>query len=77
MSPHSTSIEAIKDIKQIQLSYDAVDSDASARNLVFALFPSWEQDEGNVALIRFTDGITNTVRRCVPVRHQSLDLTDE
>ena len=73
MSPHSTTLEAIKDIRQIQLSYDTADSDVSARKLIFALFPDWEHDEGEVELIRFTEGITNTVRRCVPTRYHSLD----
>lgn len=73
MSPHSTRIEAIKDIRQIPLSYDSADSDASARRLLFALSPDWEQDEGKVELIRFTDGITNTVHPCVPVRRRPPD----
>ena len=73
MSPHSTSIEAIKDIRQIPLFYDSADSDASARRLLFALSPDWEHDEGNVELIRFTEGITNTVRHYTPLHHRSLD----
>ena len=73
MSPHSTTLQAIKDIRQIQLSYDTAESDASARKLIFALLPDWEHDEGEVKLIRFTDGITNTVRFCVHIRHHSLD----
>ena len=70
MSPHSTSLYATQDIKHIKLSYDNADSDATALKLVFALFPGWEHDEGPVHVIRFTDGITNTVRCCVPIRHQ-------
>ena len=73
MSPHSTTLEAIKDIRQIPLSYDTADSDVSARKLIFALLPDWEYDEGEVELIRFTDGITNTVRCCVDIRHYFLD----
>ena len=62
MSPHSTTVDTTKDIRQIPLSYDCTNSDASARALVFALFPEWEHEEGKLELIRFTDGITNTVR---------------
>lgn len=30
--------------------------------LVLSLFPQWQHEEGKVEFIRFTDGITNTVR---------------
>lgn len=72
MSPHSTGVNATRDIRHIPLSYDSANSDASALKLVFALHPDWEDDEGEVKLIRFTDGITNTVRCCVPIRHPPL-----
>ncbi|KAL8793525.1 MAG: hypothetical protein Q9195_003898 [Heterodermia aff. obscurata] len=61
MSPHSTSLYATQDIRHIKLSYDNADSDATALKLVFALDPTWEHDEGQVHVIRFTDGITNTL----------------
>ena len=50
-------------IKQIPLSYNSLESRASALRLVFTLFPEWEHAEGEVQFTRFTDGITNTVHR--------------
>lgn len=76
MSPHSTSVHSIEDIKHIPLPYDNGNSEASALQLVYALFPNWEHDEGDTKLIRFTDGITNTVRCCVPIRRLPLDISD-
>jgi len=48
-------------IRNIPLSYRHEDSDASALRLIYHLAPEWETSEGEVKLIRFTDGITNTV----------------
>lgn len=73
MSPHSTGVNATRDIRHIPLSYENANSDASALKLVFALHPDWEHEEGEVKLIRFTDGITNTVRCCVPDHRPRLD----
>ena len=47
--------------KQIALSYDGADSDASARALVYQVHTSWKTDPGPVKIIRFTEGIMNTV----------------
>lgn len=58
------SSEALSDLKYIPLSYNHADSENSARKLVTALFPEWESSEGEIQFIRFTDGITNTVRPC-------------
>jgi len=49
-------------IRHIPLSYNHKDSDASALHLIYALIPEWETSEGDVNFIRFTAGITNTVR---------------
>ena len=62
MSPHSTRADASKDIRYINLFHDSSDSEKSALKLVLALFPQWQHEEGKVEFIRFTDGITNTVR---------------
>ena len=51
-----------KDIPFISLSYNNADSQASAIRLMLTLFPDWEHGEGPIEFIRFTDGITNTVR---------------
>ena len=50
------------DIRFIGLSYDNADSHRSALDLVVALFPEWATSRGTIEFVRFTDGITNTVR---------------
>lgn len=50
------------DVRHIPLSYHKEDSDASATRLVVALYPDWQTSEGKIEFVRFTDGITNTVR---------------
>lgn len=52
--------------KQIALSYDEADSDASARDLVYQVHPSWKTDAGLVEIKRFTGGIMNTVSVALP-----------
>lgn len=63
MSPHSTNGDAYKGIRHIAQSYNNADSDGSALKLVYTLYPEWQLEEGKVEFVRFTDGITNTVRR--------------
>jgi ethanolamine kinase len=50
------------DIPHIDLSYDVSDSHRSALDLVVALFPDWAPSRDAIEFVRFTDGITNTVR---------------
>jgi ethanolamine kinase len=50
------------DIRLIGLSYDNADSHRSALDLVLALFPDWAASRDTIEFVRFTDGITNTVR---------------
>jgi hypothetical protein len=47
-------------VRFIKLSYESADSTASALRLITTLFPDWEH--GNIEFVKFTDGITNTVR---------------
>lgn len=54
-------------VRYIPLSYNQADSQASALRLVLAINPQWKDAEGNIEFVRFTDGITNTVRRCNPL----------
>ena len=54
-------------VRYIPLHYNNADSDASATQLVVALFPEWEQGEGKIEFTTFKDGITNTVRRASPL----------
>jgi len=49
-------------LRYIPLTYDAGDCDASAKALIYALFPDWETTEGPVEFERFKEGITNSVR---------------
>ena len=62
MSSLSTNVDLSKDLRHIPLSYNNADSQTSALRLVLTLFPQWEHDEGRIEFVRFTDGITNTVR---------------
>jgi len=48
-------------LRYIPLTYDATDCDASAKALIYALFPDWETSEGLVEFERFKEGITNSV----------------
>ena len=48
-------------LRHLSHSFSNADYQASALRLIFALFPDWERDEGEIKLTRFTDGITNTV----------------
>ncbi|KAI9171958.1 Ethanolamine kinase 1 [Paramyrothecium foliicola] len=52
-------------IRFLPFSYDGSDSRASALKLVYALLPQWTKDEAHVDLVRFTDGITNTLLKVV------------
>lgn len=58
MSPSAIS----ESYKIIALSYDTEDSDASARRLISALKPEWDDSPGPVDFVKFKEGITNTVR---------------
>jgi ethanolamine kinase len=50
------------DFRYIPLSYSHADSQASALRLILTLNPDWEGPGNNIQFVRFTDGITNTVR---------------
>lgn len=53
-------------IRHIPLYYDSSDSQASALNLILTLRPEWRESKDTIEFVRFTDGITNTVRPHVP-----------
>lgn len=59
---HSSSNAVSKELRHIPLSYNNADSQSSALRLILTLLPEWEHGEGPIEFIRFTDGITNTVR---------------
>ncbi|RPB24454.1 kinase-like protein [Terfezia boudieri ATCC MYA-4762] len=50
-------------IKFIPLSYNPHNSQSSATHLILTLFPDWEVKD--LGFVRFTDGITNTLLKCV------------
>ena len=58
----------MSELRKLELSYNGVDSVASAKKLIFALFPDWETDDGEIKIKTFTEGITNTVRSIAPIR---------
>ncbi len=62
MSTSNMNDDAVMRIRHVPLSYSNAESQTSALRLVLTLFPEWEHEDGNVEFIRFTDGITNTVR---------------
>lgn len=62
MSPSATSNGLSQSVRFINLSYDNTESERSARQLVFTLYPEWESSPGEIEFVRFKDGITNTVR---------------
>lgn len=55
-------------LRHVPLLYNSAESDRSAARLIFSLFPEWEHAEGKLEFVRFTDGITNTVRPLKPAR---------
>jgi hypothetical protein len=62
-------------LRYIPLTYTPADSQASALRLILTLFPHWEGPGNKIEFVRFTDGITNTVRPYrLPSRHTTTDL---
>jgi hypothetical protein len=60
MTPHPNPSQGLH-LHRIPLSYHNKNPEQSARELVFAFDPSWKTDEGEIEIIKFTDGITNNV----------------
>lgn len=58
-------------LRYIPLSYSTANSQASALRLILALNPDWEGPGNDIEFVRFTDGITNTVR--LPTFSRTLD----
>lgn len=56
MSPEITA-----SVRVIPLSYDHTNSEKSTLELAHALYPEWKTHPGPVNIVRFTDGIMNTV----------------
>lgn len=49
-------------LRHIPQYYDNSDSHNSALNLILTLRPEWKETKDTIEFVRFTDGITNTVR---------------
>lgn len=58
----SDHVDAPPALRYIPLTYTPADSQASALRLILTLFPHWEGPDNKIEFVRFTDGITNTVR---------------
>ncbi|KAF3909800.1 hypothetical protein ABW21_db0201361 [Orbilia brochopaga] len=54
----------------LPLTFSQADAEACATHLILALFPEW--NAGDLDFVRFTDGITNTLLKCVH-RHVTVD----
>lgn len=50
-------------IPYINITFDNANADKSALELAYALYPQWKSSEGAVEIVRFTDGITNTLSK--------------
>ncbi|EAQ90838.1 hypothetical protein CHGG_02773 [Chaetomium globosum CBS 148.51] len=55
-------------IPSIALTYESTDPERSARRLVQVIRPDWRSPDSNIELVRFTEGITNTLFKIVNKR---------
>lgn len=53
----------------IDLEFDNKNVDASARALVYQIQPKWRDAPGKLEIVKFTEGITNTVSHLSFDRH--------
>ena len=65
MSPENAPFDPYESIRYIPAHYDYEDSHNSALNLILTLRPEWRETKQTLEFVRFTDGITNTVRACL------------
>lgn len=75
MGPHTSSengVSAPPPLQQIDLSFDNNSFDDSARALAYRIQPKWRDAPGKIDIVKFTDGITNTVRVHPSFRHVPL-----
>lgn len=62
-------------LRHIPRTYDNSDSHNSALQLILALRPEWQDTVDTIEFVRFTDGITNTVRT-IPARGARIPIPD-
>lgn len=48
-------------LRRITLSYINAEPESSALRLVYAIEPKWREEQGEIQVTKFTDGITNNV----------------
>ena len=60
---HPLRIDSPMDVPFIPLTFYNEDADNSALQLAYAFETSWKNTEGPVEIVRFTDGITNTLSK--------------
>lgn len=62
--PTLQALAKMEQLPVLPLSYSPANSDESAARLVYSLLPEWNPAKGGrgIKLVKFTDGITNTVR---------------
>ncbi|PSK40310.1 Ethanolamine kinase 2 [Elsinoe australis] len=58
-------------VRYLDLTYDPHNSEKSALHLLHTLLPEWQQSPGEIELVRFTDGITNTLLKAEKRRPDS------
>ena len=61
MRPDSPTTSVPELLRYIPLTYNNTESEKSAHALIFRLRPEWKHSEGKIEIVRFKDGITNTV----------------
>ena len=62
MTTENAPFDPYESIRYIPARYEYEDSENSALNLILTLRPEWRESKDTIEFIRFTDGITNTVR---------------
>ena len=60
---HPPRVDSPMAVPYLPIKFDNNDADKSALELVYAFNPTWKDSEGEVELVRFTDGITNTLSK--------------
>lgn len=63
-------------IPYIPVTFDTANPDKAALDLAYELYPDWKNAEGEVEIVQFTDGITNTLSKAtrkVPGQTESQD----
>jgi hypothetical protein len=62
MASENAPLDPYESIRYIAARYNYEDSDNSALHLILTLRPEWRGSKDAIEFVRFTDGITNTVR---------------